>query len=569
MSATPAGRASDFRRRARAELAGFREALADPEAAQSAVLAAAVEANAESAFGRTHGFSSVRNADDYRAAVPIRAHEELAPWLDRVINGEPGVLSSEDPIVYFSSSGTTGVEKRIPVTVGYLRQSFLPFYFAGLATAVEYHPGLTAADDSVLNLWQDPYSRMGRTEGGRPHIGPSQIDYKRIGEDLATGLGNRAPWSRLPEEFDGSDPWERTYLRLRLAAEHDVRAVVAVNPAIAAALPYQLGLWWPRIVKEIHDGTLGGTPLRDPDPARARLIEDAARRSGTVRPCDLWPRLEVLLAWTTYVARLYLPWVAQEYGPRVRVLPTPLGSCEGPLAAPVDRHLTAAPLVTPSCFYEFVPAEDEVRGGSPTLLAHELEKDRDYHVVLSHVGGLYRCATRDVVRVAGFVGRTPRVEYLGRDGTLSAAGERLREHQVLRALSGAVSDTGLEVRNMTWRLDPAPAAAPAHQAAVAVQGRVADTELRALTHALDTRLAEESADYGRARDEGALGPPGVVPVSPELFFEDWRRRVEAGERPPRVKDRVFQPSSPLWDRLSEEARTGEVRIGEVRTGEVR
>ncbi|WP_169806849.1 GH3 family domain-containing protein [Actinomadura macra] len=549
---TPAGRADGIRRRARAELARFREALADPQAVQSTVLAAAVEANRESAFGRSHGFALVKSVDDYRAAVPIRAHEELAPWLDRVIGGEPGVLSSEDPIVYFSSSGTTGVEKRIPVTVRYLKQSFLPFYFAGLATAVEHHPGLTAADDSVLNLWQDPYSRMGRTEGGQPHIGPSQLDYKRIGEDIATGLGNRAPWSKLPEGFDGSDPWERTYLRLRLAAERDVRAVIAVNPAIAAALPYQLGLWWPRIIKEIHDGTLGGEPFRAPDPARARVIEQAAHRLGTVRPCDLWPRLDVVLAWTTYVARLYLPWVAQEYGPRVRVLPAPLGSCEGPLAAPVDRHPTAGPLMTPSCFYEFVPAEDEIHGESRTVLVHELERGRDYHVVLSHIGGLYRCATRDIVRVTGFTGRTPRVEYCGRDTTLSAAGERLREYEALRALSAAVSDTGLEVRNMTWRLDPARTEVPAHQAAVAVQGRVADAELQALTDALDARLAEESAGYRRAREQRALAPLSVLPARPELFFEDWRRRVEAGERPPRVKDRVFQPSSPLWARLVEE-----------------
>ncbi|MFD0689986.1 GH3 auxin-responsive promoter family protein [Actinomadura fibrosa] len=540
------GPAADFRRRTGEEQARLREALADPEAVQARVLAAAVEANTDTVFGRAHKFSSIRDVADYRAAVPIRAHEEFAPWLDRVIGGEPGVLSAEDPIVYFASSGTTGVEKRIPVTVSYLKRSFLPFYFAGLATAVEHHPGMTAADDSVLNMWQDPFSRMGRTEGGQPHIGPSQIDYKRIGEDVATGLGNRAPWSRLPERFDDTDPWERTYLRLRLAAEHDVRAVIAVNPAIAAALPYQLGLWWQRMAKEIHDGTLGGAPFGDPAPERARAIERAAHRSGTVRPSDLWPRLEVVLAWTSYVARLYLPWVAQEYGPQVRVLPAPLGSCEGPLTASVDRHMTAGALTTPSCFYEFVPVEEEIRGDSPTLLAHEVEEGRDYHVVLSHLGGLYRCATRDIVRVAGFVGRTPRIEYCGRDGTLSAADERLREYEVLRATAAAVADTGLEVRNLTWRLDPAARDVPAHQAAVAFHGGITGTELQAFTRVLDARLSDESAGYRRAREKGLLAPATVVPVPQELFLQDWQRRVQAGERPPRVKDRVFRPDSPVW-----------------------
>ncbi|WP_165495334.1 GH3 family domain-containing protein [Actinomadura roseirufa] len=550
VAASPARRADAFRRRARDERSRLREALADPEAVQSAVLAAALGANRDSAFGRAHGFAKLRSVDDFRAAVPIRAHEEFAPWLDRVINGETGVLSTEDPIVYFSSSGTTGVEKRIPVTVSYLKQSFLPFYLGGLATAIEHHPGLTAADDSVLNLWQDPHSRMGRTEGGQPHIGASQVDYERIGEETAAGLGNRAPWSRLPDRFADGDPWERAYLRLRLAAEHDVRAVIAVNPAIAAALPYQLGLWWQRLAREIHDGTLGDVAFGEPAPARARLIEQAAHRFGTVRPCDLWPRLEVVIAWTGYVARLYLPWVAQEYGPGVRVLPAPLGSCEGPLAAPVDRHRTAAPLMTPSCFYEFVPAGEDIRGDAATVLAHELEDGRDYHVVLSHIGGLYRCATRDIVRVAGLAGRTPRVEYAGRDGALSAAEERLREHEALRALSGAAAGTGLEVRNVIWRLDPANGRVPAHQAAVAFHGEVTGTEIQAFTRELDARLAEESAGYRRAREKGRLAAPGVVPVRNEDFLQDWRRRVEGGERPPRVKDRVFQPGSPLWASLS-------------------
>ncbi|WP_171064204.1 GH3 family domain-containing protein [Actinomadura soli] len=549
---TPSDLRAAFRRRARDELARLREALADPEAVQSTVLAAAVEANRDSAFGRSHGFSAVTSVDDYRAAVPIRVHEEFAPWLDRVIDGESGVLSCEDPVVYFSSSGTTGVEKRIPVTVTYLKRSFLPFYFSALATAVERYPGMTAADDSVLNLWQDPFSRTGCTEGGQPHIGASQIDFGRIGEDVATGLGNRAPWGRLPERFDESDPWERTYLRLRLAAEHDIRAVVAVNPAIAAALPYQLGLWWQRIVKEVRDGTLGGTPFREPAPDRARMIEQAARRFGVPRPCDLWPRLDAVLAWTCYTARLYLPRVAHRYGPRVRVLPAPLGSCEGPLAAPVDRHLTAGALATPSCFYEFVPAEEDIRGDAGTVLAHEVEQGRDYHVVLSHIGGLYRCATRDIVRVAGFVGRTPRIEYCGRDGTLSAAGERLREHEALRAVSAAVTDTGLEVGNLAWRLDPAKAGAPSHQAAVAFHGRITGVERQVFTRVLDARLAEESAGYRRAREQGALDPLSVVPVKPELFLRDWRRRVEAGERPPRVKDRVFRSDSSIWARPDEE-----------------
>jgi hypothetical protein len=550
VSPAPTDWATAFHQRSRSARSAFLHALADPEPVQAEVLRTLLSANQDSDFGREHDFSSLKTADDFRAAMPIRFHEDFVPWLDRTIGGESGVLSAEDPIMYFSSSGTTGAEKRIPATVTYLKDCFLPFYFAGLAPALSHHPALTLSDSSVLNLWQDPYSRMGRTDGGQPHIGPSQIDFKRLGEQAATGLGNRAPWSDLPGAFADSDPWERTYLRVRLAAEHDVRCVLTVNPAIASALPYQLREWWPRIVKEIHDGTLGGLPYGAPDPDRARAIEAAARRSGTVRPCDIWPRLELIITWTTYIAGLCLPRLVQEYGPGVRVLPAPMGSCEGPLMLPVDRNVTAGALPITACLYEFVPAELDLGAESETLLAHQLEAGRDYHVVLSHVGGLYRCATRDVIRVTGHIAGTPRIEFCGRDGALSVAGERLQEHEVIRALSRAAAGTGLDVRNVAWRVDPAGADRPAHQVVVAFQHAPTETELETFTELLDAGVAAECPGYRTARRSDRLGRLTVRATDPEPFFRYWRQRVEAGQRPPRVKDRVFQPATAFWARLA-------------------
>ncbi|GAA5039855.1 hypothetical protein HNP84_005254 [Thermocatellispora tengchongensis] len=583
---SPAERADAYLRRVLKEKNALLSALDAPAAAQAAVLGELVAAARDTAFGREHGFAGVRDADDYRRATPIRGHEEFAPWLRRIAAGEQGVLTAEEPMAFFASSGTTGAEKEIPVTRGYLFRCFLPFYFAGLAQVAERHRTLVERDDAVLNLWQDPHSPTARTASGRPHIGPSQLDYGRIGEELAVGLGNRAPWSDLPERFRDSGPWERTYLRVRLAAEHDVRAVFTVNPAIAAALPYQLRLWWPRMVKEIHDGTLGGVPFREPNPARAKELEEIAARRGTLRPGDVWPRLEVLLTWTTYVARLYLPGLLSDYGPGARLLPAPIGSSEGPLAVPIggskgplavpiggskgplavpaggskgplavpaDGYPTGGPLMLTSCFYEFVPAEEDIDPTGPTLLAHELEDGREYHVVLSHAGGLYRCATRDVVRVAGFAGATPRIEYSCRYGVLSAAGERLRESQVLRATAAAATATGTAPANLMVRVSPEPDGPPAHEAAVAFRDRPPAPDLAAFARALDAELGRESPGYARARKDGALAAPRLRPVPLDAFSAEFRRRVEAGERPPRVKDRVFPSSPGLWARITEGA----------------
>ncbi|GAA3587758.1 hypothetical protein GCM10022419_082530 [Nonomuraea rosea] len=545
--ASPAERAEAYRRRVLHESDQALASLDDPRAAQAAVLAEVLATNGETAFGREHGLAGVRDAAGYRRAIPIRGHEEFRPWLERVHAGEQRVLTSEEPSAFFASSGTTGGEKSIPVTSGFLRRCFLPFYFAGFAQLVRHHPTLLSRDDAVLNLWQDPHSPTGRTSGGRPHIGPSQLDFAKAGEELAVGLGNRAPWSRLPDELAGAGPWERAYLRLRLAAEHDVRGVIAINPAIAAALPHQLGLWWPRLVQEIRDGTVGGRALRSPAPERAAELERAATRHGTLRPADVWPRLELLLTWNTYVSRLYLPALRDDYGAGLSIRPAPIGSSEGPLAVPVPGRATGGALMVSGCLYEFIPADEPIEPWSDTLEPHELSEGQEYHVVVSHVGGLYRCAVRDIVKVLGFAGATPLVEYSCRAGLVSAAGERVRESHVLRAVTAASGTTGLAVRNVMYRA--LPDGAPGHEAAVAFPAPPSEPETRAFRAALDEGLCHEAPGYASARRSGALAEPVVHAVAVEAFWAEWRRRVEEGERPTRVKDRVFRDDPAAWARV--------------------
>lgn len=518
---------------------------------QANLLLEILRRNADSSFGNSHRFPSLRGIDDFRAAVPVRVHEDFRPWLEAAIAGEHGVLADEDPFAYFSSSGTTGVEKRIPVTKSYLKESFLPFYFAGLSTILKRAPGALDDDNSVLNLWQDPFSPIDRTSGGQPHIGPSQIDYKSLGEEIAVGLGNRAAWSNLPDIFIDENPLRRTYLRLRIAAEHDIRCVFAINPAIAHALPEQLAQWWPEIAKEIHDGTLGGQPYSSPNPERASQIEALARWFGTVRPSHLWPNLRSLVVWTSYIGSLYLPGLAQDFGPDVEVLSAPLGSCEGPLTTPIDRHPTAAPLVTPSAFYEFIPADDAISPDSPTLLAHELEVGNDYHVVLTRLGGIHRCATRDIMRVVDYIGTTPRLEYGGRQGDLVAGTSRLREDQVVRAVRRTATEAGMPIHNLCLRLnDGGTAPTAGYEIAAAFRSSIDQPDAHRFERLLDIHLSTECSSYAAARRNDELDSIRLRSAPASLFFDRWTDRVRAGQRPPRVKDRVFDDNPSIWSALA-------------------
>ena len=101
----------------------FEAAAARPAEAQARVLRALLEANAATAFGRDHGFASLRTPGEYARRVPIRDYEALRGYVARLLAGEPGVLTAEPPLMFATTSGTTGEPKFIPVTATSARQT--------------------------------------------------------------------------------------------------------------------------------------------------------------------------------------------------------------------------------------------------------------------------------------------------------------------------------------------------------------------------------------------------------------------------------------------------------------
>ncbi|WP_158841641.1 GH3 auxin-responsive promoter family protein [Saccharothrix deserti] len=546
-------RLSQYRARVFAERDNLLDAFPDAREQQHRVLADLLDFNAGTEFGRAHDFGRIRTMDEFRKAVPVADYAALSPWIERMANGDRNVLTADDPAVYFTSSGSTGAHKKIPVTPRFMKTTFFPFYYAAWAPLAEHFPDVLTAPDRVLNLKHDPLSAPPTTASGHAHVGASQVDFgTKFGEPLSAEPGTAAPWATLPVPVAADDHLEKTYLRLRLAVEHDVRCVIGINPAMVAALPYQLTQWWPRILEEVHDGTLGGVRHRSPNPARAAELSRLAEYAGTVRPSLVWPNMRVIFCWTTGLASLYLPRLREQFGAGVTLLPAPVAASEGPVGVALDRHRTAGSLVVTASAYEFVDADLDLGPDVATLDQHELEPGRDYHVVFSHVGGLYRYAVGDVVHVVDRVGGVPRVEYAGRATRSDFAGERLRDVQVIRALAAASGGTGLEVGNAACRVTDPAGGTRRYDFAVATRSPWHPTEVDRFAALLDAGLASRSEGYRSARDTGALGAPRVLPVDTDAFARDWQETVSRGVRPTQVKDRLFRQDPQLWRQLTGE-----------------
>jgi len=106
---------------ARQMLEGFlrpwHEALRDPQAAQEKVLGQLLAAYGRTRYGIEHNAQGLTSVEEYRAAFPVTAYEELKPLIDRVMAGEEDLLLSEPPVGWAITRGTTkGESKFIPMT---------------------------------------------------------------------------------------------------------------------------------------------------------------------------------------------------------------------------------------------------------------------------------------------------------------------------------------------------------------------------------------------------------------------------------------------------------------------
>jgi hypothetical protein len=527
--------------RSRSAKRAFLQALEEPARTQAALLRRVLELGRESAFGREHHFSAIADVGEFRRRVPIRRYDDFEPYIDRVVAGEAGVLTSDAPIFFFTSSGSTGKHKQLPVTVPFLKEHFVAFVHAALGNFFEYYPETALRADATINFKWDPLLDLGQTKAGKPYLGASQVDYvKTLGEELAVEPGTRAPWRAPPREI--SDPIERLYYRVCYSAGFNVRALIGINPALLAALVDLLDGWAERLIEEVARGTVLGHPVKAPDERLARKLADYRSDAGTLLPLHLWPRLAVLFCWTGAAASVYLPTLRASFGPRVTLMTAPIAASEGPIAVPVDRHERAGALALPFTFLEFVDADRDVGPGAATLDFDELRVGGAYQVVMTQSAGLYRYLLGDVVRVVDQYQGVARVEFLSRQSWVQRADVRISDATCVEQTRTALEGTGLAVSGFRYFLAEDGALELAVEPRSPWHAAEADTLSTAISRAMGTRSAVR-----------------VHVLGPGSFAAEWCSRVRAGSRPAQVKDRILETDSVAWAAFRDAASKHTVR----------
>jgi hypothetical protein len=232
-------------------------------------------------------------------------------------------------------------------------------------------------------------------------------------------------------------------------------ALISVwNPTFLTLLVELLPEWWQKLVVDIAHGTLSPPAalargllaqleaMIRPDPLRAASIQAAFQSGGQAGSIHarIWPNLRLISCWADAHAASYVPELARLF-PHALLQGKGLLATEGFVSFPLAGRAGAA-LAIRSHLFEFLPTHNagEKHGGGRALLAHELEPDGCYAVVISTGGGLYRYQLGDLVQVVDHMGGFPLIRFIGREAHISDRfGEKLNERHVRQALDGALN----------------------------------------------------------------------------------------------------------------------------------
>ncbi|MCC2546983.1 GH3 auxin-responsive promoter family protein [Hymenobacter sp. BT175] len=443
--------------------------LCDPVATQQRVLGSIVRAAAPTSFGKDHDFGAIRTAADLASRVPVRDYEALAPYFDRIKQGEENVLWPGKPLYLAKTSGTTSGTKYIPIT-----QASIPNHINGARNALlnyAYRTGNTRfIDGKLIFLSGSPELE---TVGGIPTGRLSGIVNHHVPAYLRRNQLPSYPTNCIED-------WETKL-------DHIVEETLPENLTLISGIPPWVQMYFDKLVQ------LTGRPVKDIfprfelfvyggvnfEPYRKKLFETIGREVDSI---ELFPASEGFLAYQD---------------------------------EPGNPGLLL--LLDAGIFYEFIPAERFFESNPPRLTIGEVELDQQYALVLSSNAGLWGYSLGDTVR---FVSLNPfRVVVSGRiKHFLSAFGEHVIGEEVEQTLREAMSRFP-EAEVVEFTVAPRVSADPAEPSRHEwlVEFARPPHDLTTFAAALDEGLRRRNAYYDDLLTGSILAPLLLTPLPAGSF----------------------------------------------------
>lgn len=488
---------------------------------QERMLLDQIRRNASSQFGRDFGFGEIRSYDDYRRRLPIGQYDDFEPYIAQVREGRTEALFGENTkiLMFAMTSGTTKTPKTIPVTEQSVKNYREGWMIWGIRAFTDHWDMLKWGMRPVLQMASD----------WRERTTPAGIPCGAI-----TGLTAKmqSPLVRitycLPVEAARIKSIEaKYYVALRMSAYRELGCLIAANPSTILSIVRLGEREKETLIRDIAQGTIDPKwdipadilesfrwRFRIKHKAAAKRLEKIVESTGRLLPKDYWPRLCLLANWTGGTMGSYLNAYPEYFGD-VPVRDVGLIASEGRMTIPIADGTPAGVLDIRHNIFEFIPAENIDDPMPETLLPHELQEGRDYFILLTTPGGLYRYNIHDMVRCRGFEGRAPLLEFLNKGAHFSSmTGEKLSEHHVVAAVNAAQRKLGLRLTSFlmlpVWG-DPPGYVLLVEQGDLA--GENAQSKAEKLAREVDSQIGLVNDEFTNRLETRRLVPTRVIRIA--------------------------------------------------------
>ena len=457
--------------------------VGDPVAAQREVLQHLITSAQYTEFGRKYNFEKLFSIREYKKNVPIHEYDDIKPYILRMMEGEENILWNT-PVYWFAkSSGTTSDKSK-----------FIPVSDESLA---ETH---YKASKDVLTNYYNNFPESDLLTGKSLVVGGShqvhQVNEQVQYGDLSAVLMQNTPfwghWIRTPElSVALLDEWENKIEKL-------AASTITENVTSIAGVP----TWSLVLIK--------------------RILE----LSGKTTLAEVWPKLELYI----HGGVSFIPYRDQFQkliGKSINYLEI-YNASEGFIAAQEKPEDDGLLLFTDhGIFYEFMPVEEYGSPNPETIGLNDVEPGKNYAVVITTNGGLWRYLIGDTVQ---FTSVNPyKIKVSGRlKHFINAFGEELIVDNSDKAMAMASAKTGALVADYT--------AAPvyfsdnsngAHE--WLIEFDQPPGSLEEFCHELDAALQSINSDYEAKRHKDiALRMPLIHAVKKGTFTEWLRRKGKLG-----------------------------------------
>lgn len=393
--------------------AGFKKELENPRRAQESLLKVLTANLAATEYGRS---LAVKKDDDYEAfsrKAPVAGYDQISDWVEKQKRCEGNVIVSEPVLFYEKSSGSSGPQKYIPYT-GQLKASFNRMFSIWLYDLLEHGPRFETAK-TFISI-SPAFSEAQATEHGVKVGLDDDSDYLSFAMRRVLKRFLVAPASI--KKLSGPSDFKRVLSAL-LVAEPELEIISIWNPSLLEVILDYIQTHSEALIDDLKSGFITCAPVtfklkHSPD-NRVGIL-----KSQSIDWSQLWPRLKLISCWASANASSSARRIGEKF-PGVFLQGKGLLATEAPMTLPLIEARGFVPLPG-EVFYEFLDDRGNIS------LLHELDAGREYDIVLTQKGGLYRYLIGDRIRVTHFYKATPCFEFTGRrDAVSDLVGEKLNE----------------------------------------------------------------------------------------------------------------------------------------------